>query len=71
MGLPIFSLVANVYMEQFYEIMIALPTAPCPPSVWLRYVDDKFVLIHEYYVDDFTNHINTINVDIKFTIESE
>ena len=68
MGSPISPLVGNLYMEQFEET--ALSTAPHPPSVQQWYVDDTLVLIHEYNVDGFTNHIN-IDDDIKFTIEPE
>ena len=46
-------------------------TAPHPPSLWLRYVDDTYVLIHEYDVEGFTSHINNVDDNIKFTIEPE
>ena len=39
--------------------------------MWLRYVDDTFVLIHEYDVESFTAHINSIDNNIKFTMEPE
>ena len=49
----------------------ALASAPNPPYLWMRYVDDTFVVIHEYDIEDFTKHINSIDPYIKFTIEPE
>ena len=43
MGPPINPIVANLYMEEF-EIK-ALNTAPHPPSLWRRFLDDTFVVI--------------------------
>ena len=45
---------------------MAIHTAP---SVWLRYVHDTFVKIHEYFVSEFTEHLNSIDENIKFTTE--
>jgi hypothetical protein len=67
MGSPISPLVANLYMESFEQKAIA--TAPTPPDIWLRYVDDTFVKIREDSVDEFTEHINNIDPNIKFTHE--
>ena len=69
MGSPISPLMANLYMEHFEQL--ALTTAPHPPSLWLRYVDDTYVRIHEYDVEGFTRHINSIDDNIKFTIKPE
>ena len=65
MGSPVSPIVCNLYMENFEKI--ALSSAPSPPSMWLRYVDDTFVKIHEYDVDGFTAHINSIDSNIQFT----
>ena len=69
MGSPVSPIVCNLYMENFEKI--ALSSAPSPPSMWLRYVDDTFVKIHEYDVDGFTAHINSIDRNIQFTTEPE
>ena len=39
--------------------------------MWLRYVDDTFVQIHEDYITEFTDHINSIDPNIAFTSEPE
>ena len=64
-------LVANCYMEQFEKVAISTAPHPPPPSLWLRYMDDTFTVLHEYYVEEFTEHINSIDPHIKFTIEPE
>jgi hypothetical protein len=69
MGSPVSPLVANVYMEDFEAR--ALSSSPSPPSMWLRYVDDTFVQLKEDEFDSFTQHINGIDPNIKFTSEKE
>ena len=69
MGSPVSPTIANLYMELFEER--ALNTAPHPPDLWLRYVDDTFTKIHEYYVEEFTRHINSIDPNIILITEPE
>ena len=69
MGSPVSLIVANLYIEDFESQ--ALRTAPNPPHLWYRYVDDIFVLIHEYFISEFTTHIKSIDQNIKFNTEPE
>ena len=69
MGSPVSPIVANIYMEAFEQR--AITSAPHPPSVWLRYVDDTFVIIDQNHITEFHEHVNNIDPYIKFTIEKE
>ena len=42
MGLPLSPVLANIYMEHFEEV--ALESTSLKPSIWLKYVDDTFIL---------------------------
>ena len=49
----------------------ALTTYVRPPDIWFRYVDDTFGKLHEYDVEDFTTHLNSVDPHIQFTSEPQ
>ena len=67
MGYPISPIVANFFMEDLE--MKALATAPSPPTLWKRFVDDTFIIIQRLQKDTFLQHINAIDDNIHFTCE--
>ena len=64
---PISPIVANLFMEDL-EIK-ALSTAPTPPTLWKRFVDDTFIIIQRRYKESFLQHLNSIDDNIHFTCE--
>ena len=68
MGSPVSTVVANLHMEVFEQQCLA-PYRGIPPRVWLRYVDDTFVVISKDELNCFTYHVNNIDSCIKFTHE--
>ena len=69
MGSPISLVIAELVIEEFEETAIA--TAPHPPKLWFRYVDDSRTCLKKDQVDEFHQHLNSINPSIQFTIELE
>ena len=70
MGLPLSPVLANIYMEYFEEM--ALGSTSLKPSMWLRYVDDTFILWpHQEDVQTLLDHVNSIWPSIKFIMEKE
>ena len=67
MGPPISPLIANLFMEEF-EVK-ALSTCPHPPSLWLRFVDDTFVITKAEHSQPLLYHINNQDPHIQFTVE--
>ena len=66
MGSPLSPIIANIYMEHFETR--ALETAPHPPTLWKRFLDDTFVILETTYKDEFFQHIN--GIEKKITIYS-
>ena len=70
-GAPISPGVADLCMEVFEEETLAQCPPHLAPNVWYRYVDDTFVTLHEYAIEDFTKYLNSRNQHIQFTREVE
>ena len=66
MGSLVSPIVANLYMEYFERK--ACSTASTP-RLWMRYVDDTFVIQQEDQKQSFLDHINKVDPVIKFTVE--
>ena len=67
MGSPISPPIANLFMEEF-EVK-ALSSCPHPPSLWLRFVDDTFVITKAEHSQPLLHHINNQDPHIQFTVE--
>ena len=66
MGSPLSPIVANIFMEEF-------KTSALQPKLWLRYVDDTFIIWQhsKQQLDNFFQHLNNQQSNIKFTMETE
>ena len=69
MGSPVSANVANLVMEYVEES--AISTAPHAPRWWYRYVDNSHACLQKEYVQEFHDHLNSINHHIQFTKEVE
>ena len=62
---PICPLVTNQFMKDFENR--AISTAPIPPRIWLRYVDDTFIIHKAEHSLQFLLHLNSLKPNIQFT----
>ena len=71
MGSPLSPVVANLYMEAFEER--ALSSSTLTPKLWLRYIDDTFVVWPHGLssLEEFHSHLNKQHPSIQFTREEE
>ena len=70
MGSPLSPLLANIYMG-YFEAM-ALGSSSLKACMWLRYVDDTFILWpHQEDVQILLDHVNSFRPSIQFTMEKE
>ena len=67
MGSLISPLIANVFMEEFK--VKALSSIPHPSSLWLRFVEDTFVINRAEHSQDLLHHISNQDPHIQFTVE--
>ena len=70
MGSPISPGVADLCMEVFEEETLANCPPHLAPYVWYHNVDDTFVTLHEYSIEEFTEYLNSRNKLIQFTREA-
>ena len=66
MGSLVSPIMATLYMEHFERKAISTATTP---RLWMRYVDDTFVIQQEEHKQTFLDHINKVHPAIKFTVE--
>ena len=71
MGSPISPGIADLSMEIFEESMLRDCPQHLTPDVWYRYVDDTFSVLHEYFIEEFSDYLNSRNPHIQFTREVE
>ena len=71
MGSPLSPVVAGLFMEDFEQT--ALMTADREPKLWLRYVDDTFIIWPHGRTQlvTFLDHLNGLCEKIQFTMEIE
>jgi hypothetical protein len=67
MGSPLSGLLAEVVMQHFERQAFQRHS----PKIWLRYVDDTFVVIKRSELEEFHQHINSVLPAIQFTREEE
>ena len=69
MGSPVSVTVANLVMEDVETR--AISPATHTPLFWKRYVDDICTALQKSHVEEFKDHLNTIEPTIQFTVELE
>ena len=67
MGSPVSVTIANLVMEDVEER--ALATADVQPWFWKRYVDDTCTALPASRVQEFLEHLNSVEPSIRFTVE--
>ena len=67
MGSPVSPVIANIYIKYFESL--AIPSSPTLIKWWFRYVEDVHSATWKDQVIKFQGHLNSIDPQIKFTIE--
>ena len=60
-------IVANLFMEDLETR--AIQSAQNPPSFWRRFVDDTLTIMQSSQIDNFLQHLNSLDQHIQFTKE--
>ena len=69
MGSPVSLIVCNLYMEHFEQKTLA--TAEHPLDWWRRYVYGTNTVLKKEHVQEFTDHLKSVDEDIKWILEGE
>nr|CAH8868084.1 unnamed protein product [Trichobilharzia regenti] len=69
MGSPVSPLVANLFMHSLETN--AIMRCLSPPKMWLRYVDDTFIIIKRSLLNELFHLMNNMSETIKFSKEVE
>ena len=67
MGSPISPIVAGLYVEDLETK--AIQSAQNPPSFWRRFVDHTLTIMKSSQIDNFLQHLNSLDQNIQFTKE--
>ena len=67
MGSSVSPVVANLFIEWFE--LKAIQSCKYEITVWRRYVENTIVASCDELLEEFTDHINSIHLAIKFTRE--
>ena len=67
MGSHVSPVIANIYMEYFESL--AIPSSPTLIKWQFRYMDDVHSATRKDQVNQLQEHLNSIDLHIKFTIE--
>ena len=59
----------NLYMESFEQKTLA--TAPRQLRWWCRYVNDMHMILKKIHLQEFTEHLNSMDDDIKWTMAGQ
>ena len=73
MGSPVSATIANLVMEYIHVHVeeSAIATATHPPGWWYRYMGDNHACLKKDYIQEFHDHLNSVNPNIQFTKELE
>ena len=60
MGSPLISIVVNLFMEDFEARALRSSSNLLPPRIWLRFVDDTFIVYKAEHTQQFQSTLNTV-----------
>ena len=69
MGSPVLPIVCNLYMGYFEQRALAM--ARHLPRLWRCYVNYTCTIMKKAQAQEFTEYLNMVDADIRWTIEGE